>query len=151
MIVMKSKITKTRLLICLSLPVLLLSAGCNDKDNSNGTYPAMSNPATNAAMTNADNSGQNVRDRDGTTLTAADQSNSEADRLITQNIRKMVVSGTNNFSVTAKNVKIITASGKVTLRGPVNSADEKMSIETIAKGVAGDGNVDDQLEVKAQP
>jgi len=51
--------------------------------------------------------------------------------------------------MTAKNVKIITAGGQVTLRGPVNSAEEKMKIEALAKTAAGDAKVDNQLEVKA--
>jgi osmotically-inducible protein OsmY len=50
--------------------------------------------------------------------------------------------------MTAKN---ITVEGKVTLRGPVNNDAEKTGIEAIAKNVAGDGNVADQLEVKANP
>lgn len=102
-------------------------------------------------MTNADNSGVNTRDRNGATLTAGDQGNSEADRGVTQQIRKELASGTNNFSVTAENVKIITANGKVTLRGPVNTPAEKTGIEVIAKRVAGPDNVDDQLEVKTNP
>jgi len=61
------------------------------------------------------------------------------------------MNGPNYYSTTAKNIKIVTVNGKVTLRGPVNSEAEKTSIVTIAKTVAGDGNVDDQLEVKANP
>ncbi len=102
-------------------------------------------------MTNADNSGVNSRDRNGATLTPGDQGSSDADRGLTQQIRKELTSGTNHFSVTAANVKIITANGKVTLRGPVNSPAEKTGIETIAKSVAGPDNVDDQLEVKTNP
>ena len=47
----------------------------------------------------------------------------------------------------AQNVKIITQDGKVTLRGPVRTEQEKQSVEDIAKGVAGSDNVDSQLEV----
>lgn len=54
-----------------------------------------------------------------------------------------------SLTMTAKNVKIITADGKVTLHGPVNSAEEKMKIEKLAKTVAGDAKVDNQLEIKA--
>ncbi len=59
------------------------------------------------------------------------------------------VSTTNDFSVDAKNVKIITVAGKVTLRGPVNTTGEKSGIEAIARNIAGDANVNDQLEVKS--
>jgi len=52
---------------------------------------------------------------------------------------------------TAGAIYRVTADGKVTLRGPVKTDAEKSGIVTIAKSVAGEGNVDDQLEVKANP
>ena len=45
-------------------------------------------------------------------------------------------------------VKIITADSKVTLRGPVNSAEEKAKINDLARAAAGQVPVDNQLEVK---
>ena len=48
----------------------------------------------------------------------------------------------------AKNVKIVTEGGKVTLRGPVKSAAERSSIEAKAKAAAGINAVDNQLEIK---
>ena len=99
----------------------------------------------------ADNSAKNVRDRDDATLTAGDQGNTAADRDTTQKIRKALVIDASGYSATAKNIKIITADGKVTLRGPVKTDAEKTGIVTLAKGIAGDGNVEDQLEVKANP
>jgi len=50
------------------------------------------------------------------------------------------------MSVNAKNVKIITNNGKVTLRGPVNTAEEKRLIGEIASRVARSENVDNQLD-----
>jgi osmotically-inducible protein OsmY len=47
----------------------------------------------------------------------------------------------------AKNVKIITVNGVVTLRGPVNTVKEKSTIEAKAQSIAGATNVDSQLEV----
>ena len=147
-IIMKSKIKFNALVLGAALPLFLMGAGCNDKSTvSNDTAPT----DTNAAMTNADNSRVNTRDRNDTTLTPGDQGNSDADRGITQKIRQMVVSSTNDYSMTAKNIKIITADGKVTLRGPVKTDAEKSGIGDIATGVAGAGNVDNQLEVKANP
>ncbi len=96
----------------------------------------------------ADNTDKNERDRSGETKTPGDQSNSPEDLKITQNIRQAVVKD-GSLTMTAKNVKIITAGGMVTLRGPVNSAEEKSKIETLAKAAAGDAKVDNQLEVKA--
>ncbi len=56
--------------------------------------------------------------------------------------------GDSTLSFDAKNVKIITQGGKVTLRGPVKRDAEKSSIEAKAKAVSGVTSVDDQLEVK---
>jgi osmotically-inducible protein OsmY len=95
-----------------------------------------------------DNTGKNERDRSGETLTPGDQSNTPEDLKITQAIRKAVVKD-GSLTLTAKNIKIITAGGQVTLRGPVNSAEEKMKIEQLAKSAAGAAKVDNQLEVKA--
>ena len=136
-----------------AVPVGLLLAGC-DQNNSTpdtATTPTSSVNDTNSNVVNADNSKKNERDRDDMTLTPGDQGNSDADRQITRKIRQTVVNSTNDYSLIAKNIKIITANGKVTLRGPVNTQTEKTGIETIAKSVAGPGNVDDQLEVKTNP
>jgi hyperosmotically inducible protein len=43
---------------------------------------------------------------------------------------------------------ILASGGQVTLRGPVNSAEEKMKIEKLAKSTGGAAKVDNQLEVK---
>jgi osmotically-inducible protein OsmY len=95
----------------------------------------------------ADDTERNVRDRNDATLTPMDQGGSEADRTITQNIRKTIV-GNDDMSVNAKNVKIITVNGVVTLRGPVKTAAEKTSIASLAQKTAGVKRVDDQLEVE---
>ena len=93
-----------------------------------------------------DNSGTNVRDRDNQTKTAGDQSESEADRTISQNIRQSLTSD-DSLSTNGKNVKVITVDGKVTLRGPVKSDQEKAAIAAKAQQVAGVKNVDNQLEI----
>lgn len=96
----------------------------------------------------ADNTGKNERDRDKKTLTPGDQSNTPEDRKLTQAIRQAVMKD-ESLTMTAKNVKIITADGKVTLRGPVKTAEEKTKIHDLAKAAAGQVPVDNQLEVKA--
>jgi hyperosmotically inducible periplasmic protein len=78
--------------------------------------------------------------------TADDQKMNPADRSITQKIRKAIHED-NSLSTYAHNVKIITQDGKVTLRGPVRSEEEKASIEAKAVAVAGPGNVTNQLEI----
>jgi len=97
----------------------------------------------------ADNSSKNQRDRQGDTKTPLDQLNAPADLKMTADIRQALVKD-KSFTMTAKNIKIITkAGGKVTLRGPVATADEKAKIFQIAESVAGAGKVENQLEVKA--
>jgi len=99
------------------------------------------------ATAQSDNSRVNSRDKDSKTLTPMDQGGSESDRKITQQIRQSVMKD-GSLSFTAKNVKIITINGKVTLRGPVNTAAERSAIEAAAKSAAGATQVDNQLEVK---
>jgi hypothetical protein len=99
------------------------------------------------ATADVDNTRINVRDRNDRTLTPLDQGNSRADVDTTAQIRKEVIAS-KGMSVNGKNVKIITNNGQVTLRGPVNNADEKRIIGEIADRIAHTGNVDNQLEVR---
>ena len=96
--------------------------------------------------TNADNTGKNTRDRDDQSQTATDQSNDPTDIKITADIRKMVVND-GSLSMMAKNVKIITTDGVVTLRGPVETQKEKATIESHAKH-AGAKKITNELEIK---
>jgi osmotically-inducible protein OsmY len=96
----------------------------------------------------ADNTGKNERDRSGETQTSGDQSNSSQDTQTTAAIRRAVVKD-KSLSATAKNVKIITANGTVTLRGPVKNDAEKTKIAELAQSAAGSAKIDNQLEVKA--
>lgn len=94
----------------------------------------------------ADNTKINQRDKDKSSPTADQQKTNPADRAITQKIRKAVMAD-KELSSYAHNVKIITQDGKVTLKGPVRSEDEKANIATKAVTVAGGTNVDNQLDV----
>ncbi len=96
----------------------------------------------------ADNTDRNKQDKSGQTKTPMDQSNKPEDIKLVAAIRKMVVDD-KSLSATAKNCKIITAGGLVTLRGPVTTAEEKTTIEAHAMMAAGKDKVDSQLEVKA--
>jgi hyperosmotically inducible periplasmic protein len=93
----------------------------------------------------SDNSAINQRDQSDTAKTPLDQNENQKDIDITANIRKQVVD--TKMSVNAQNVKIVTQDGKVTLRGPVATAEEKSTIESIARNVAGESNIDSQLDV----
>jgi hyperosmotically inducible periplasmic protein len=97
--------------------------------------------------TKPDNTAVNQRDRSGETETSGDQANNAADLKITQAIRQALTNDS-ELSMTAKNVKIITNNGQVTLRGPVKTAQEKAKIGKLAKSAAGGAKIDDQLDVK---
>lgn len=95
----------------------------------------------------ADNTSQNARDKGGKTLTPLDQSETEADRSLTQKIRQSLVDDS-ALSTNAQNVKVITQNGKVTLRGVVASQEEKDSVAEKARAIPGVLECDNQLEVK---
>ena len=118
-------------LLCIS--ALTLSAYAEDKE-------AAEKPAV-------DNSARNERDASSDTKTSGDQSNKPEDIKITAAIRRAIVAD-DSLTMTATNVKIITAEGTVTLRGPVKTADEKAKIAQIAQQEAGNMKIDNQLEVK---
>lgn len=99
-----------------------------------------------AAESAPDNTGRNVRDRGGKTLTSGDQSEAPEDIALTQKIRKAVVAD-DSLSMVAHNVKIITVNGVVTLRGPVKSEAERKKITAQAESIAGPGKVRNHLEV----
>jgi osmotically-inducible protein OsmY len=130
--------TKTALLFSISLLVLGGYAGT--------AYPAERSLSPPAHMV-PDNTGGVVRDRSGETPTPGDQSESAADRTLTQRIREAVAAD-ELLSTAAKNITIITLNGVVTLWGPVNSLQEKGSVGAKAQHIAGANNVDNQLELK---
>jgi len=86
------------------------------------------------------------RNRDQAEPSADQQKMNPADRAITQKIRKAVHED-KSLSTYAHNIKIITQDGKVTLRGPVRSEDEKSNLQAKAADIAGQDNVTNQLEV----
>ena len=65
---------------------------------------------------------------------------------ITQEIRQAVLAD-KTLSTNAHNVKIITADGVVTLRGPVGDASERETISVIAKKVTGVTRIENKLEI----
>jgi hyperosmotically inducible protein len=86
------------------------------------------------------------RNKDQTDPSADQQKMNSADRAITQKIRKAIHED-KSLSTYAHNIKIITQDGKVTLRGPVRSEDEKSNLHAKAAEVAGQDNVTNQLEI----
>lgn len=122
-------------IVCVSA---FLIVGCS-KDRSE-------NRQVSQTAVEPDNTGRNVRDRNDQNKTATDQSESEADRTISQNLRQAITAD-DSLSTNGKNVKIITIDGTVTLRGPVQSGKEKTVIGAKAQQIAGVKKVDNQLEI----
>jgi osmotically-inducible protein OsmY len=123
----------------------------NSSDSQRGSATAQDSAGSTGSTpgTAPDNTARNVRDRNDATLTPEDQSGSEPDREITRMIRRSIViePGADEHSLSAKNIKIITVSGAVTLRGVVKSEQEKQDLERLARKVTGVTSVDNQLEV----
>jgi hyperosmotically inducible protein len=94
-----------------------------------------------------DNTKVNQRDKDRTEPTADQQKESKSDRDIAQQIRQSIVKD-KSLSTYAHNIKVISQSGTVTLKGPVKSAEEKNAIEAKAAGIVGQDKIINQLEVK---
>ena len=98
------------------------------------------------AMTGCDHNARK-NERDGAaTLRPGEQGDNDRDLGITREIRRAVVKS-DALSVMAKNIRISTADGMVTLRGPVESDKEKADLVAIARDVVGVRYVDNQLEL----
>ncbi len=152
--------TKVRATKFLLLGVLCAVPGCNEgRPAADGNRPANSPSTTvtanrpdldrertaNSGSVDPTNTAVNKRDRDATEKTPFDQNENRSDIDVTAKIRQQVVD--TKMSVDAQNVKIITQDGRVTLRGPVATEQEKQRIDDIAKSVAGADKVDNELEV----
>jgi hyperosmotically inducible protein len=91
----------------------------------------------------------NTKTNKGEQPTADQAKNNASDRDIMQNIRKAIVDDS-SLSTYAHNIKVIAKHGKVTLKGPVRSEEEKKTIESKAVEVAGAGNVTNDLTIKPE-
>ena len=117
---------------------VLVVAGCSRSPSNNAQNQG--------SKTQPDNTAQNAQDRSGATVTAQDQGNNEADREATRRIRQ-AIEAKDGLSTDAKNIKVITQNGKVTLRGAVQNQQEEQTIKLIVEQM-GFASLDDQLEVK---
>jgi hyperosmotically inducible periplasmic protein len=95
-----------------------------------------SQPAPDNTKTNQDRSAP----------TADQQKMNTADRETTRNIRKSIMAD-KSLSTYGHNVKVITQNGKVSLRGPVHSNQEKENVESKAAAVAGKENVTSYVDI----
>jgi len=95
----------------------------------------------------ADNTKTNKTDSAKTT---ADQQNqNKADLETTRQIRQLLTKD-KQLSTYAKNIKIVTQNGSVTLSGPVRTDEEKKFVEKSATDVAGVGHVKSELQIAAK-
>jgi hyperosmotically inducible periplasmic protein len=99
--------------------------------------------------TPSDNTKVNQRDKNNANPTADQQKENAADREITRKIRRSLTQD-KNLSSYAKNIKVITQDGTVTLRGPVRSEEEKQAVEAKATEVAGASHVKSELQIAAK-
>jgi osmotically-inducible protein OsmY len=79
-------------------------------------------------------------------MTAEQQKMNPADRETTKQIRSALMKD-KSLSTYAHNIKVITRDGKVTLKGPVRSEDEKNEIAAKAASIAGADNVTNEMTV----
>jgi hyperosmotically inducible periplasmic protein len=129
-----------------SILALLVLVSCSPKQKNQANQA--SEPSAQHKL--ADNTARNVLDRDSRTVNPTDQGNNMNDIEASAQIRREITAS-ENLSVNAQNVKIITNKGMVTLRGPVDNDEEKKRIGLIANRIAGSQNVENQIEVKFIP
>jgi hyperosmotically inducible periplasmic protein len=130
---MSSKISKSHRLL---VPVGGLVLGISMMG-----MPTVASP--NPPQSAPDNTQQN---KDQQSPNADQQGMNSSDRAITQKIRKAIHED-KSLSTYAQNIKVITRDGKVTLRGPVRSDDEKSNLQAKAAAVVSEANVTNNLEV----
>ena len=100
-------------------------------------------------QTPSDNTKINQRDKNNANPTADQQKAKAADLEITRKIRRSLTQD-KKISTYAKNIKVITQDGTVTLRGPVRSEEEKQTVEAKATEVAGASHVKNELQIAAK-
>jgi hyperosmotically inducible periplasmic protein len=139
-------IKRSRIRLFLAVLALLIASGIFFVQNSSAGDSSSSQSSSNVSSVAPDNSGKNVRDRSPGAVTPFTQSNNRSDVEMTRQIRRALMHD-KSLSTTARNVKVITVGGTVTLRGPVKSEREKAAIADEALKIAGPGHVNDQLEI----
>ena len=103
-------------------------------------------PLSAGAQTAADNTKVNKVDRAKGGATADQQKENAGDREIARRIRRSLMDD-KDLSTYAHNVKIIAQHGRVTLKGPVRTEEERKTIEAKAIEVAGAGHVTNQIHI----
>jgi hyperosmotically inducible periplasmic protein len=101
-------------------------------------------PAAHGQAVSPDNSATNKAH----SKTADQQSEANSDRMLTKKVRQALIAD-KSLSTYGHNVKIIAKDGFVTLKGPVNSEQEKQTIASKTESIVGSPDkVANQLTVK---
>jgi hyperosmotically inducible protein len=108
------------------------------------SFGVTSIPTQARSLQQPDNTGANKQQAP----TADQQKETAADRELAQKIRKSIVDD-KSLSTYGHNVKVIVRNGMVTLKGPVQSEDEKKTIGAKAADAAGADKVQNELTVKS--
>lgn len=108
--------------------------------------PAWSQDTSANPQVRGDNTKVNQRDQKAEEPTADQQKENSSDRELTKEIRKTLV-GDKSLSTYAHNIKVVAENGKVTLKGPVRSQEEKATVLSKAAQVAGRDNINDEITV----
>ncbi len=99
----------------------------------------------------ADNTKQNYGALEKNSVTAEKQTNGKNEVTVLAEIRRSIMAE-KGLSTDAQNVKIVySKSGVVTLRGAVDSENEKEKVGALAKGCNGVSEVKNQLKVAEKP
>ena len=124
-----------------SLGLLQAQQGTNSSDEGNS-------PSQEQNTTAPDNTGKNRRDRNPSEPTADKQKENNSDRELARQVRRALVRD-KSLSIAAHNIKVIAQNGSVTLKGPVNSEQEKQEVESKAIEAAGGADkINSEIEVK---
>ena len=95
-----------------------------------------------------DNTANNEQEMKKNLASPMDQGNSDRDLGLTKDIRSAIVGA--EFSFNAKNVKIISNDGNVTLRGVVESEAEHQAVLKLARAHADPSKITDDIKVNKQ-
>jgi osmotically-inducible protein OsmY len=108
--------------------------------------PSWAQSTSDNPQTRGDNTKVNQRDKNAAEPTADQQKENRSDRELTKQIRKSLVKD-ESLSTYAHNIKVIAQDGKVTLKGPVRSEEEKATVLSKAAQVAGQSNITDEVTI----
>ncbi|MCC5822623.1 MAG: BON domain-containing protein [Phycisphaerales bacterium] len=141
---MKNMMTRTALI---AASTAFGMTGCDSRDSSSAARTSQPAQERSTSTAPADNTGSNRGDTGRDAMTPMNQSQTSEHVSLTADIRRAIISD-DTLSAGAKNCKIITdSSGMVWLRGAVKSNGEKNLIGRIARQIAGENAVTNELEI----